>query len=228
MATSHIARRILTTGVYEPEVSSLLTELLSKNNVAVNVGANVGIWTLFMTERFRNLEHVYAVEPHPVAFHFLEKNVAEQVSKGRVTLLNCGCSENSDSLDFSFSNEIPEYSSIGNVAHPSAKQYRMEKMKIPVKPLDDLLRDETREIGLLLIDVEGHELQVLKGSKKIIEKWKPNILFEVEKELLSSESSELIEIEDFLQGLGYRFYTCDGESVKALNSVRGTILARPQ
>lgn len=68
-------------------------------------------------------------------------------------------------------------------------------------PLDKMSQLKGKDIGLVKIDVEGHELNVLKGMVSLLKKNKPIIIFEQNRGIKNKSSSEI----RFLKHLGYKF-----------------------
>jgi hypothetical protein len=80
----------------------------------------------------------------------------------------------------------------------------VETIEVPVKRLDDLRLDN---IGCIKIDVEGHELAVLKGATDTIARNRPALLVEAEER---HHPNAVAEITGLLTGLGYSGYFVDG------------------
>jgi hypothetical protein len=77
---------------------------------------------------------------------------------------------------------------------------------VDVKKADTLDFLQGEKICLIKIDVEGHEINALKGAEEIIRKNNPIILFEQGKDEISNGRSPVI---DFLASMGYEFYTME-------------------
>ena len=75
--------------------------------------------------------------------------------------------------------------------------------KVKTAKLDDILIDH--KIGFIKIDVEGHEKNVLNGSKNLIKKYKPNLLIEIEERHSKEKVEDTIS---FINNLGYKSYFC--------------------
>ena len=89
------------------------------------------------------------------------------------------------------------------------------KIRVNVKKLDDL---NLQNIGFIKIDAEGSEQEVLKGAKKLIKKYKPTLLIEIEERYLQ------ISIEESLRkilSLGYRGFALIGEVLTPLKFFDG-------
>ena len=76
--------------------------------------------------------------------------------------------------------------------------------KVKTAKLDDILTNN--KIGLIKIDVEGHEKNVLKGGINLIKKCKPNLLIEIEERHSKERVDNTI---NFINNFGYKSYYCD-------------------
>lgn len=168
----------------------------SKDLTALDIGANIGNHSICFAKKFKN---VFAFEPNPITYELLKINSAYAAEYKNVVPFNFGLSDMERRLPFDINPGNIGGSAVieGNSRSPNGS------IIIDVKALDQL--DELKEvsIGLVKIDVEGHELQVLKGAKETILREMPAILFEQSAEEIFNGSSLVIE---YLDEMGYEFY----------------------
>lgn len=173
-------------GEYSQCEIDFILSFLTNDAVVYDVGANIGYHTTaFATQAKR----VYAFEPHPGNYALLEKNTEEfdnvflgqyAVSDRRTT---CYISDYDPA-------QISNFGAVSVVDHTTG---------IPVTAIDL----DTAGLDLpdfIKIDAEGHELQVLRGCKHIIQQHCPVIYYE------AHESHDLKEIYLLLSPDRYRFY----------------------
>ena len=87
----------------------------------------------------------------------------------------------------------------------SSAQNSDSLVTINVTTLDDYLMGmELDSVNFIKIDVEGFEINVLKGAKKIIEKFKPSLFIEVENTLLNRQGTSASELISLIQQFKYR------------------------
>ena len=127
--------------------------------------------------------------------------------------VNVGLSNREGSLPFHINRSNIGGSQIIDVNHESIE----DAIKINVKPLDQLNELKDARVALIKVDVEGSELNVLKGAKDTISKNMPAILFEQSAPEIINGSSSVIK---YLEDLGYEFFIIKknfyfGESVVA-------------
>ena len=189
-------------GEYSQIELDFLLNILNKDSVVYDVGANIG----YHTTAFASVaKKVYAFEPHPKNYAMLEKNTED--------------------LDNVY---IGKYA-VSNSRHTCyISDYDPEKMGNfgAVSLIDDTSGIKTDAIDLdtagldlpdlIKIDVEGSELQVLQGCQEIIKIKKPAIYYE------AHESKDLKEIYQLLEPHGYRFYWCQVNNYNPDNFTKNT------
>ena len=187
--------------VPNPELISLIRK---GGDGFVDIGANVGIFSMIASQTFNR---VYAFEPFEHTCNYL-KNNAKINSSNNITVYNMAISDAKGRAQLycnPFNNgghslEKLKTTSIENKQHDmkhrdmSQQKYLKEKagiiengsritnvVNVRKEMLDDILGNEEIKVDLIKIDVEGHELSVIRGAKKIIHSHKPFIFAEVSK-----------------------------------------------
>jgi FkbM family methyltransferase len=138
----------------------------------LDVGANIGtVCIAFAREGV--FTQALAVEPAPDTFQHLVKNVARNNLHGAIRCVNVALSSTSGTADLELSNNSGDHRV--RVAGPLAPEHYQEHkrplVRVPVRRLDDLLDEtgiERRDVGLLWMDVQGHERHVLEGAPKLL------------------------------------------------------------
>ncbi|SEQ98503.1 FkbM family methyltransferase [Epilithonimonas lactis] len=168
-----------------------IKNILSKDAVFMDVGANVGAY-LFTLENHLKPENIYAFEPNPQLFKRLGRLFP------KVNLSSVALSDISTIAEFKIPVINGEKIHTRGTLQTSIKEKNEENtilQKVEVKPLDDLVFDEVyiersrnaqtdklnfQQLDFVKIDVEGNEMQTLRGAKKTIEKFKPILMVEME------------------------------------------------
>jgi FkbM family methyltransferase len=165
----------------------LLLSLLKIPGMVIEVGANMGVHTVPMaTELARQGRSMLALEPQPIIFQQLCANLAIN-GLLNVSALSYACGKESGVVSF----EVPDYRSRGNFGGTSmcARPTTPTRHEtVPCIRLDDLV--PTAAVGLIKIDVEGYELQVLEGSSDIIARSNPVLYVENDR---VNQSPQLIQ-----------------------------------
>ncbi|MEI8340181.1 MAG: FkbM family methyltransferase [Verrucomicrobiota bacterium] len=170
-----------------------LRRLLHPGETFVDCGANIGLWTLEAAAAVEPEGRVFSFEPHPVTFPKLTENVRSNHWEKRVRLQNAACGESEGNLPF----QCAANHNISHLTRNSGEDVRMVK----VIPLDHAIRGE--KVHGIKIDVEGYELEVLRGAMETLQSSWPWLC--VEFNTLVSHSNRLGDwaVHQFLTSLGY-------------------------
>lgn len=169
----------------EPEFD-LLPRFLAPGDWAIDVGANVGHYTMRLSELVADGGRVIAIEPVPETFEILAANVAN-LPVQNVTVLNVAASDQTCLADM----VIPRYRD-GRLNYYQAQlSPRASGLQVLCLPLDALALP--KRVRLIKIDAEGHELSVLRGVSKVLERDRPVLIVE-------GSSAPVAQL---LQGFGY-------------------------
>lgn len=200
----NIGLSINTDGCYEDEQLKILEKFIkeklpdSKNFSALDIGANIGNHSVFLSKFFKK---IHSFEPNPKTYDVLSLNSKYSNTKKNIVTYNFGLSDKNESLLCSF-----DSTNIGGtkIKTPNYDTSSHDKqIYIDVKITDEINALQEESISLIKIDVEGHELSALKGAEKIINSNRPVIIFEQGAEQINNSSSETIE---YLSQLNYDFY----------------------
>lgn len=149
------------------------TELLKGDSCFLDIGAHVGTFTIACAPR---TVRTYAFECSPRTFCYLAANVALHDLCDRVTLFNCALGDQTAKVDYIQRSGDGGTSGIKEL---SSRDEAFLRQPVDVKRLDDLSLDFPAEIGVVKIDVEGAELEVIRGSRETLRKnGYPPIVFE--------------------------------------------------
>jgi FkbM family methyltransferase len=158
-------------GVFDLVVTEAITRLLDPSENALDIGANVGQMTTLMSRRSGAGGRVWAFEPHPELFDELSANCARNAAmpnSAAVTLHAVGLSDVEGDAFLQLGPEFAENRGTATVAEAPAPQ-AAGLVPIRLRTVDSILpKDAT--VGLCKIDVEGHELRVLKGAGALLER----------------------------------------------------------
>lgn len=182
-------------GVYEQGTVSVLQDFLKAGDTFVDVGANIGWLSLVGADRVAKNGKVYAFEPVPTTFDILKSNKKlNEFSQIELNQFALGNKEETLTI-------YPEKENRGGA---SILNHHSEKgVDIEVKKLDNLIINST--INVIKIDVEGFELDVLKGAIETIKKDNPKLI--IEHSIDRNNTAEQFEIYNWLLDLGiYKIY----------------------
>jgi FkbM family methyltransferase len=175
-------------GVHELAVSETMWRLSEPEDLAIDVGANIGYFTGLLAAR---AQQVIALEPSPQVHGLLAENIARWGSASRVHLDRRAASRADGAARLHLPADHRENHGLATLEQTTASvTYEVETVR-----LDALIAG--RAVGLLKIDVEGHEMAVLEGaSQSLAEGLIRDIVFE-EHDPLPSAVSRLLEAQAF-------------------------------
>jgi FkbM family methyltransferase len=193
----YVSMDILIDGYYElKELKVLFGWLKNKikfNNV-VDVGAYLGNHSVYFSNYFKG---VVSFEPNPYSYDLLKINTKQ---KKNIKIYNFGLSNKNSTEDF-YNYEFNH----GGSSVIKSKKTPYTKHRAKFYSFDKL--NLKKKIDLIKIDVEGNELNVLKGMKGTIQKSSPIILFETQKKEIFNGTSAVI---NYLKSIEYnKFYSIE-------------------
>lgn len=203
------SRALFVSGAYEPTSMLALQRFLFPGAVLFDVGANIGLYTLVGSRRVGATGHVYAFEPSSRERAILEQNVTRNHCDN-VTAIAAAASDRAGTgtLQVAAGQHRGQNTLAPTFAYPSVSVEREEA--VPLVSLDDLWRARTVRLpDVLKIDVEGSELQVLRGATAVLRESMPVVIFEINDTLLEASGASRAEVGQFLTALGYTLHRLD-------------------
>lgn len=215
---------IINGGVWEPENLDVLFSFVRDDTVFLDIGANVGYFSVAIGNRVGKGGKVLAFEPHPVLVNLLERSIQLNSLERTVSLTQCALSDTEGTLDLYYPADH-----LGKGSHSRNADDPGVLMQVPCHTLDTLLPAEL-VVDLVKIDVEGHELHVLRGMQALLRRSpQAKVLFEK----LDRATPETDAIGDLLRELGLALYGVGAGAVlqhldrAAYAAWTGDVLAAP-
>jgi FkbM family methyltransferase len=198
-----VEKPLYLTGSYEAGTLSIIRKCLRKGDIFIDIGANIGLMSIFASRIVGNEGIVYSFEPVPETFMILKKNIEINNVK------------NISALDIALSNTNRTYiiytnpyggkgssSFIKPLGQSGVKEY-----KVIAKRFDEFLATNyIANIRMIKIDVEGWELYVLKGAKFLLHNYDAPIIC-VEYSKLTGDNKNPIDLYNFIAEVNnYQIY----------------------
>ncbi len=186
----------------EPLSLRALEVLLPTGGIMVDVGANVGAFTLAGAFRTGSNGRVIAFEPDPRSRELLEQNVRRHGLDDRVEIVPKAAGETEDDREFM----LAQYDTVsGFLESPHADHGSSEYLRVEQVRLDSAV---SGDVDLLKIDVEGWEMHVLRGATQLLER-NPDaaILCEINPDSLMVAGVPLDAVLEMLRDDGRRVLT---------------------
>lgn len=164
--------RVYFFGEYEPAVSEVISSVVRRGDVCLDIGANFGWFTTLFSKLTGDDKKasVHAFEPMPDVFKSLETNVRLSRLPSNVRLNNLALGDEIKTVQIHRFDDLPSgYSSLSDMGMENFQTF-----DVPMTTLDAYLDERKVEnIDFIKIDVEGAELMFLRGAIKIFEQKVP-------------------------------------------------------
>jgi FkbM family methyltransferase len=189
-----IERNLYFMGTYEAGTLDIMKRSLEswgKGACFVDIGAHNGLMSIFAAHQ--GAGRVVAFEPYAPMFKLLQENIVLS-NKTNIEPHQHGLSDHKQTVSMVANDQNSGATRIVQEGEPGDHE-------IQVDTLDQIVKDEGIErINLMLIDVEGHEIHVLKGAREVILRDKPDLIVEYDPRHQDQE------VVDFLKGHGYHLF----------------------
>lgn len=182
--------------------------LINDGDCAVDVGANIGVYTKYLSWLVGHSGLVYSIEPIPSTFEILASNI-KLLKLDNVKQINCAISES----DITQTMEIPldergfENHYLARIVKAGGGE-KSGQLIVQATSIDSLFCKTDQRITFIKIDTEGHELSCIKGALGTINKYRPSLLIEISSDL-SDAASDGSQIKNILKEYGYQMWHFD-------------------
>lgn len=194
-----------------------LASLPLKGQVVYDIGANVGVMTLFFAKAVGDNGQVVAFEPHPYSFRRLQRNVRMN-RLSNVRMVNSAVGASSAQLELF---QPSKHLSAATFDREKAIQLREGEIVVhvvKVEPLDGLIsRYQLPSPNLIKVDVEGFENNVLLGAMTTIEECRPSWFIEIHCNAEGVATTQ--QVVETLSSFRYRFLHVESQQEVAENTV---------
>ena len=186
--------------IERPEVRFALDNI-RPGDIAVDIGAHKGGVLYWLLKAVGPQGKVVAFEPQPELAAYLE-SLTSWRPKSQVQIINSALSERPGTLPMMREGNRPWPSArlVDGSVRPSDLVDRVQ-FDVRVETLDRVLSKFDRPVRFIKCDVEGHELEVFRGARRIIDEDRPYLLFECERR--HHDGRSISPVFEFLTGIGY-------------------------
>lgn len=222
----YTSQEIFWFGVAEAREAEMYRRLVRPDWVVLDVGANIGQYVLLAADAVGSSGHVYAFEPDPRNRVLLEANIQRNSFTDRVSVWAGAVSASSGEVYLELDSDGTRNSVKSQP--PGGKP----GMVVRSTSIDDFtIENNIKEINLIKIDVEGHELSVLQGASLTIARCRPHIFLEFEPDHACDDGASAKKILEMLAKWDYEieFVSARGSSASIPMAGRGgNLFCRPK
>ena len=172
---------------------TLLRQWVRPNTSVIDVGANVGFFTVRFARWTSGEGKVFALEPEILNYQRLRRTLARSKVDTRVEAIQMAAAEVTGEVLLQI-----------NPYNPADHRLGSSGIRVPATTIDDLLREQGWPVvSLIKIDVQGAEPRVLEGARETIVKFRPAIFVEIHDESLRRSGATARELLQSCLSLGY-------------------------
>ena len=204
-----VSECILTGEGWDIQLQEVLDELeVEDGSEVIEIGANIGASLVPIAANFPQL-NFHCIEPVPEFFDLLKLNAAS-FGADNVQIYQCAIGNDAGE-------DVKIHVGYGTAGLSSQVYHtaNMGTLHLPSQTLDSFAGED--RVALLKIDVDGHELNVLRGASQLLRRDHPRIFMEYSPSYMSDPGGDAAKFRDLLHGAGY-------EHAKVWSNV-GTLLA---
>jgi len=197
-----ISNSLATYGYWENNLIKYVEKYLTDDSIILDIGANIGTWSIPLAIKNRK---IYSFEPFDSSYYALCGNIFLNNKESIIYPRHCAITDN---INMKTKIQLSESINIGGCKLIETNNSE-QKNKYILETLDSFQFDK---IDLIKIDVEGHELNVLKSGKETILKYKPVIFFECwdnESTHWNDIPNTSLELMNYIKSLGYQINKID-------------------
>jgi FkbM family methyltransferase len=164
-----VAHQLIMYHEYEPFESKLVREQLKPGMTVYNIGANLGYYALLASECVGAEGKVYAFEPAPENFELLRRTISEN-GCANIELFPSAVSDRSGEATLSIS-------ATNSGDHQLRMDSSRDHIQVPTVSIDEFIKKGHASPNAIIMDVQGAELDVLRGAKSLLASNAPLVLF---------------------------------------------------
>jgi len=176
----YIGKSLKQYGEYSEIELSILLSLINKKDVVFDIGSNIGAFTIPIAKKVGKLGTVFSFEPQNLIHEIQKENIDENNIKN-IKLYQAGISDKPSQvklclIDYSMEDNFGGVSLIQSNLNPFYPENNDPKQQINMITLDSFLF--LKKCNFIKIDVENMEINVLRGGRKFLEKFRPILWME--------------------------------------------------
>ena len=171
--TGYLDRCIIDTGIFEKRSTNLLPYLVKEGDIVLDVGANIGYYSVLISKLIGESGQIFAFEPTKYFGTVLKNNLNENKI------------DNVEILEYGLSNTIQELEidigpSSATMHSPEGYDSVITKENIKLTTLEEFVKEKNfNKIDFIKIDVDGHEPLFFEGAWSVLDTYNPIILCEI-------------------------------------------------
>ena len=205
----HLANRIRLEETFEPAVRKEYERLASARINILDVGANIGYYSLIGAAVIGPDKRVFAFEPQMEVVNKLRRNIQHNAIKN-ISVFQIALSDEAGIATFCIPSHGAE--AFGSF-HSNGRFHVAKTVDVQTRRLDDVIAEHSiPEIGLIKLDAEGAEFPILRGATRLLSSDnRPALIFEAHEGNVRPFGYCVFDLLKYVHGFGYRLRQLDNE-----------------
>lgn len=209
-----LGQYVFLTGTYEPPTATLFSHLVKPGDTVLDVGANVGFFSLLCAELTGKTGVVVAFEPVPSVRQRLLANISLN-EYDHIRVVGNAVSDRSETLSIY---EGPDGHKGTSSLRPNSTATEVIEVNAIALDHDDIA---STPVACIKIDVEGAEMRALEGMEQLLRRERPFLIIEFTDEFLRGFGHSTSQMSDWLTSRGYSLFLIDDDCLKPLDGSEG-------
>lgn len=190
-----ISQELLMSKVHEPIATTMLPMLVQSGDTVLEIGGNIGYYTLLLSQLVGEKGAVITVEPNPESFTLLKLNLRlNRVTNVELHQLAIGNKDGCANLYTSYSSNLC-------TLKPSIEGENISSIEVRTTTIDAFVKKLAKPVQVIRMDIEGLEKEALEGAEFTLEHYKPRLFIEFHVKKLGIKNAEMTL--EFLYRKGY-------------------------
>ncbi len=196
---------------WEPVTTRLVAELSLSSPIAVVAGAHIGYYPLVVSANSPSIT-VLSFEPNPKNYERFVRNISLNNFTNIVpSQMALGDKVGEQKMYFDF----------GQSSFVDSRRKHAGEGNVSITTLDEEFKDKLDGPDLMIFDAEGFEANILRGGAKTINKFKPNMILEINPKALIAAGTSTQELYRLIAKEGYSIFIIDDDYSHSLNTKSG-------
>jgi FkbM family methyltransferase len=193
---------------YEPDVWNWLKQRTVSGSIILDVGAQVGLYSMLAARHIGADGRVFAFEPSPDTVALLRRHLTNNAMTDRVEIVQAAVGPEEGEVTFYMAGTHP----CNTLAPTTVDPVKLTPVKVKAITVDGFCRQRQLKPTILKIDVEGWELQVLRGATEVVQDPALTICVEMHPYAWESAGYTAADFTSFVEANGFDIVPLTGQS----------------